>query len=164
MDHDSEEDKGFYEDDEVPDDEAEIEKEVPATKKKSKRSRKIKENAVESPEEGEEEGEEEEGWGRGRAAYYSSNADQLESDDEEGNELEEQEAIRLQAAIRKEMTDDDFGLNDNLEVLRKDDLEYGHYSLYASAIITDFSQAILWRAHLLSFLHYLQIKRACSII
>ncbi|KAF8809583.1 hypothetical protein BYT27DRAFT_7187900 [Phlegmacium glaucopus] len=121
IDDDSEEDEEIYkdEDDEVPDDEVEIETKGPTTKKKSKRSKKAKGKTAESSEEEEEE-EEEEGWGRGRAAYYSSNADQLESDDEEGNELEEQEAKRLQAAIRKEMTDDDFGLNDNPEVIRKD--------------------------------------------
>jgi U3 small nucleolar RNA-associated protein 3 len=49
----------------------------------------------------------------------------LESDDEEGNELEEQEAKRLQAAARKEMTDDDFGLNDSPEVMQNvPDIEY----------------------------------------
>jgi len=118
-DEDSEEDEGFYgyEEDDVPDDEPEIEKKAPATKKNSKISQKAKGKTAASEE------EEEEGWGRGRAAYYSSNANQLESDDEEGNELEEQEAKRLQAAICKEMTDDDFGLNDNPEVMRKDNIE-----------------------------------------
>ena len=129
IDNDSEEDEGFYEDDdnEILDDEAEIETEAPGTKKKSKHSREVKEETAESPEPEveEEEVEEVEGWGRGRAAYYSSNAVELESDDEEGNELEEQEAKRLQAAMRKEMTDDDFGLNDNPEVMQKDsDMEY----------------------------------------
>lgn len=63
----------------------------------------------------EEEDEEDESWGKGKAAYYSSNADQLASDDEEGNELEEKEAIRLQAKIRQELEDEDFGLNDSLD-------------------------------------------------
>ena len=138
-DDDSEEDDGFYEDedDEILDDEAEIETEAPGTEKKLKHSRKVKGKTAESPEPEEE--EEEEGWGRGRAAYYSSNAVELESDDEEGHELEEQEAKRLQAAVRKEMTDDDFGLYDNPEVMQKDsDMEYGHCSsLYPFAIITD---------------------------
>ena len=141
IDDDSEEDEGFY----GPEDDAgdeEIETEAPATKKKSKHSQKLKGKTVESLEDEEEEEEEEEGWGRGRAAYYSSNADQLQSDDEEGNELEEQEVKRLQVAMRKEMTDDDFGLNDNPEVVRKDDMEYGYCSLYCSAIIADSSQAI----------------------
>jgi U3 small nucleolar RNA-associated protein 3 len=125
-DDDSEEDEGFYDqDEEILDDEAEIETEASGTKKKSKHSRKVKGKTAESPEPEEEKEEEEEGWGRGRAAYYSSNAVELESDDEEGNELEEQEAKRLQAAARKEMTDDDFGLNDNPEVTQNDpDMEY----------------------------------------
>ena len=136
-DDDSEEDEGVYdEDDEILDDEAEIETEAPSTKKKSKHSRKVKGKTAESPEPELE--EEEEGWGRGRAAYYSSNAVELESDDEEGNELEEQEAKRLQAAARKEMTDDDFGLNDNPEVVQKDsDIEYGHCPPHPFAISTD---------------------------
>lgn len=132
-DEDSEEGQGFYdEDEEILDDEAEIDTEAPGTKKKSKHSRKVKGKTAASPEpEEEEEREEEEGWGRGRAAYYSSNAVELESDDEEGNELEEQEAKRLQAAARKEMTDDDFGLNDNPEVMQNDpDMEYTLFSLF----------------------------------
>jgi U3 small nucleolar RNA-associated protein 3 len=128
IDDDSEDDEGFYdEDNEILDDEAEIEtdSEAPGTKKKSKHSRKVKGKTVQSPEREPEEEEEEEGWGRGRAAYYSSNAVELESDDEEGNELEEQEAKRLQAAARKEMTDDDFGLNDSPEVMQNvPDIEY----------------------------------------
>jgi U3 small nucleolar RNA-associated protein 3 len=59
--------------------------------------------------------EEEEGWGRSKAAYYSSNAGQLESDDEEANEMEEQEARRLQTKARDTMADDDFGLDDIVE-------------------------------------------------
>ena len=167
-DDDSEEDEGFYEDDDdkVLDVEAEIETEAPDTKKKSKHSRKGKTAESPEPEEEEEEEEREEGWGRGRAAYYSSNAVELESDDEEGHELEEQEAKRLQAAVRKEMTDDDFGLNDNPEVMQKDsDMEYGDCcSLYPFVIITDPLQVASQRAHLRSFLHYLRIKKVCSVI
>ena len=168
IDDNSEDDEGFYEDedDEMLDDEAEIETEAPVTKKKSKNSRKVKGRTVDSPEpEEEEEEEEEEGWGHGRAAYYSSNAVELESDDEEGNELEEQEAKRLQAAVRKEMTDDDFGLNDNPEIMQNDpDIEYEHSSLYPFAIITDPLQVASQSAQLRYFPHYLQIKRACSVI
>ena len=167
-DDDSEEGENFYdEDDEILDDEPEIEKEAPGTKKKSKHSRKVKGKTAESPEpeEEEEKEEEEEGWGRGRAAYYSSNAVELGSDDEEGNELEEQEAKRLQTAARKEMTDDDFGLNDNPEVLQIDlNMEYRYCSLYPFAITTDPLQVASQRAHLQSFLHYLQIKRTYSVI
>ncbi|TFK40611.1 Sas10 C-terminal domain-containing protein [Crucibulum laeve] len=59
----------------------------------------------------EESEEEEETWGRSKAAYYSSNAAELESDDEEGHELEEQEAKRLQAKACADLGEDDFGLD-----------------------------------------------------
>lgn len=92
-----------------------LEEEAPATKKKKKKEgKKTKGKKVDSDEEEEEE-EEEESWGKGRGAYYSSNANELESDDEEGNELEEQESKRLQTKMRQEMADEDFGLNDNPE-------------------------------------------------
>jgi len=55
---------------------------------------------------------EEESWGRKASAYYSSNAAQIESDDDEALELEENEAIRLQAKALDGMDDNDFGLND----------------------------------------------------
>lgn len=55
-------------------------------------------------------------WGRNKSAYYSSNAADVESDDEEANELEEQEAKRLQAKAREVMVEDDFGLHDLAEV------------------------------------------------
>ncbi|KAH9999604.1 Sas10 C-terminal domain-containing protein [Russula compacta] len=67
----------------------------------------------ESDNEEEEEGsEEEESWGRKKSAYYSSNAAELDSEDEEANELEEQEAKRIQVKARDAMLDDDFGLAD----------------------------------------------------
>ena len=69
----------------------------------------------------EEDDEEEEGWGKKKSVYYSSNAGQIESDDEEANELEEQEAKRLQAKARDALTDDDFGLGDPVEVPADDD-------------------------------------------
>ena len=109
-------------------DEETLENNVPASKtKKSTKSKKGKGKAVEDKSSDEE--EEEEGWGRGRAAYYASNADQLESDDEEGNELEEQEAKRLQSKMREEMKDDDFGLNDNPELDEEMEVEYVKISL-----------------------------------
>ncbi|KAF8908932.1 Sas10 C-terminal domain-containing protein [Gymnopilus junonius] len=94
-------------------------KEVPSKRKpkmgkKGKGKKKEDKNSEE-----EEEEEDEEGWGRGRAAYYSSNADLLDSDDEEGNELEEQEAKRLQAKAREELTEDDFGLADSPELEKR---------------------------------------------
>lgn len=54
----------------------------------------------------------EERWGKNKSAYYSSNAQELDSDDEEARQLEELEALRLQAKAREGITDDDFGLND----------------------------------------------------
>ena len=53
--------------------------------------------------------EEEESWGRKKSVYYSSNAADLDSEDEEANE---QEAKRLQLKARDVMADDDFGLAD----------------------------------------------------
>ncbi|KAH9948836.1 Sas10 C-terminal domain-containing protein [Amylocystis lapponica] len=64
---------------------------------------------------------EEEGWGSKKSAYYASNAAQLESDDEEANELEEQEALRLQAKTREDLTNDDFGLGDPVEGIAESD-------------------------------------------
>ncbi|KAI0081558.1 hypothetical protein K474DRAFT_1768481 [Panus rudis PR-1116 ss-1] len=61
-----------------------------------------------------EEEEEEESWGRKKGEYYASNADLIDSEDEEANEMEEQEAKRLQAKAREALTDDDFGLTDDL--------------------------------------------------
>jgi len=123
LDDDSEDEEEYnnQDDDDVDDEEA-LEDDVPTSKKKkSTKSKKGKGKAVED--ENSDEEEEEEGWGRGRAAYYASNADQLESDDEEGNELEEQEAKRLQSKMREEMQDDDFGLNDNPELDEKMEVE-----------------------------------------
>ena len=73
----------------------------------------------ESDDEKEQESEEEESWGRKKSAYYSSNAAELDSEDEEANELEEQEAKRIQAKTRDAMLDDDFGLAD----IKQDDME-----------------------------------------
>ncbi|KAJ3541270.1 hypothetical protein NM688_g6111 [Phlebia brevispora] len=68
---------------------------------------------------------EDEGWGRNKASYYSSNAAQLESDDEEANELEEQEAKRLQSKVRDVMVDDDFGLGDIPDTAPEEEFEAG---------------------------------------
>lgn len=108
MEDDSDEDRQYNEDE----DEEQEEEVVAPLKKKTKKSKKSKTKSVDEDEKSEEDQEPEESWGKGRAAYYSSNADQLESDDEEGNELEEQEAKRLQSKMREEMKEDDFGLDD----------------------------------------------------
>ncbi|KAH7913413.1 Sas10 C-terminal domain-containing protein [Hygrophoropsis aurantiaca] len=91
--------------------EALIQKKSKTSKVKSRT--KGKKDASPSPEHDSE--EDEETWGASKAAYYSSNAIQLESDDEEANELEEQEALRLQAKARDAMSDDDFGLAGGIE-------------------------------------------------
>lgn len=98
--------------------------EQPPTSRKRKKSRKTTEKQKPTSDEDE---EEEETWGRGKAAYYASNADQFDSDDEEANELEEQEAIRLQRKIHQEMRDEDFGLNDTLEPGGRPGDEYVKY-------------------------------------
>ena len=86
--------------------------EIPAKQTKSKLKSKKTTKASSSPPVEE---EEEETWGLGKHAYYSSNAGQIESDDEEAQDLEEQEARRLQAKARDEMHDDDFGFGENVE-------------------------------------------------
>ncbi|KAF8631771.1 hypothetical protein AX17_004986 [Amanita inopinata Kibby_2008] len=83
----------------------------PGSKKSKDQKKKRKKEPPSLPEESEAE-EEEESWGRSKSAYYSSNVDQIDSDDEEAQELEEKEAIRLQAKARDGMDEDDFGLND----------------------------------------------------
>ncbi|KAJ6584841.1 Sas10 C-terminal domain-containing protein [Mycena capillaripes] len=106
----------FDDDDDVEDEEdaGDSGEEIPVAKSKSSKSKKTK-KAKSKASSDEEESEDDEAWGRGRSAYYSSNAAQLDSDDEEGNELEEQEAKRLQAKSRDAMGDDDFGLDDVVE-------------------------------------------------
>ena len=90
-----------------------------SAKKEKKKQGKAKGKKGKQDESGSEdeddESEEEEGWGTKKSAYYASNAEQLESDDEEANELEEQEAKRLQTKARDAMADDDFGLGDVVE-------------------------------------------------
>ena len=96
----------------------------------------------ESDEEEEEQGnEEEEGWGHKKSAYYSSNAAELDSDDEEANELEEQEARRIQVKARDTMLDDDFGLAD----LDLDDAEETEECVYPSleaSLLTEISPVL----------------------
>jgi len=94
--------------------------EIPAKKRKSKS--KSKKTATDSSPP---HTDEEETWGRGKHAYYSSNAAQIDSDDEEAQDLEEQEARRLQAKARDEMHDDDFGLGETIQGdVEPEDAEY----------------------------------------
>lgn len=67
---------------------------------------------------------EDETWGRSKSAYYSSNAAQIDEEDEEANELEEQEARRLQVKARDTIREDDFGLNEGLEAEPTAEVEY----------------------------------------
>ncbi|KAG6841964.1 hypothetical protein C0991_004455 [Blastosporella zonata] len=116
---------GDDEDEDVDMDEQEEEEleDLPTKKKKKAEKSKTKKKKGESSEEEDEEESEEETWGKSKAAWYSSNAAQLESDDEEGNELEEQEAKRLQSKMREDMVDGDFGLADivDTELIEEDD-------------------------------------------
>ncbi|KAF8490792.1 Sas10 C-terminal domain-containing protein [Russula emetica] len=86
---------------------------------------------TESDDEEEQESEEEESWGRKKSAYYSSNAAELDSEDEEANELEEQEAKRIQAKTRDAMLDDNFGLAD----INQDDMEVNEDPLLEPAMV-----------------------------
>ncbi|THV05235.1 hypothetical protein K435DRAFT_826449 [Dendrothele bispora CBS 962.96] len=83
-----------------------------ASQQKKKTSKKAKGKAIRS----EESESEEETWGRNKSAYYSSNAAQLDSEDEEGNKLEEEEVKRLQKKARDDMGEDDFGLEDSTDI------------------------------------------------
>ncbi|KAH9985537.1 Sas10 C-terminal domain-containing protein [Russula vinacea] len=109
-----EDEEDAHEDDDEDDDE-----DRPHLMRASKGSKAKAKPPPESDEEEEQESEEEEGWGRKKSAYYSSNAAELDSEDEEANELEEQEAKRIQTKARDAMLDDNFGLAD----INQDDME-----------------------------------------
>ncbi|KAG2342098.1 hypothetical protein BDR05DRAFT_1060409 [Suillus weaverae] len=79
---------------------------------KSKTKTKTKSKKASSPSDT---GSEDESWGQSKSVYYSSNAAQIDSEDEEANELEEQEARRLQLKARDAIHEDDFGLGEGLE-------------------------------------------------
>ena len=70
----------------------------------------------------ENENEQEESWGQKKSVYYSTNAAQIDSDDEEAQKLEEAEVLRLQAQARDVLDEADFGLFD-APSLPKDALE-----------------------------------------
>ncbi|KZT09350.1 uncharacterized protein LAESUDRAFT_756975 [Laetiporus sulphureus 93-53] len=118
-DDDDEEKAGEDEGDEDSDDLEELQalqkKSKKAEDKKGKKGKKGKAAQAPPSSASDEGSEEEEGWGKNKSAYYSSNAAQIESDDEEANELEEQEAKRLQTKAREALADEDFGLGDLVE-------------------------------------------------
>lgn len=107
-----EDEEGAYEEDDEDEDQ-------PHPVSTSKGSNAKAKPPTKSDDEEEQESEEEESWGRKKSAYYSSNAAELDSEDEEANELEEQEAKRIQTKTRDAMLDDDFGLSDS----NQDDME-----------------------------------------
>ncbi|KAG2155848.1 uncharacterized protein EDB93DRAFT_1319706 [Suillus bovinus] len=92
------------------DEEGDDEEDLVVTKSKSKTKTKLKKASSPS-----DTGSEDESWGRSKSAYYSSNAAQIDSEDEEANELEEQEARKLQLKARDAIHEDDFGLGEGLE-------------------------------------------------
>ncbi|KAI0328872.1 hypothetical protein GY45DRAFT_1325725 [Cubamyces sp. BRFM 1775] len=118
-DEDDDQDGAQYEDDEDDDIDDIHYAAAEAAQKEKKKSKKGKgKKGKDSDEESEsEDSEEEEGWGTKKSAYYSSNAQEIDSEDEEAIELEEQEARRLQTKARDAMADDDFGLGDVTEGL-----------------------------------------------
>ncbi|KAI9463799.1 hypothetical protein F5148DRAFT_1276468 [Russula earlei] len=103
------------EDEDVRDEEDYGENQPRPTVRASKESKAKTKPLHETIDEEEEESEEEESWGRKKSAYYSSNAAEIDSEDEEANELEEEEAKRIQAKARDALLDDDFGLADIIE-------------------------------------------------
>lgn len=89
--------------------------ETPAPVLPSKK-KKIPKKASAEPDDGasedDRENEREESWGRKKSIYYSTNAAQIDSDDEEAQKLEEAEVLRLQAQARDALDEADFGLFD----------------------------------------------------
>lgn len=92
------------------------------TNGKKKKLKKKKEAPVSSEDGHTDRSDEEETWGKTKSAYYSTNAAHFDSEDEEANELEEQEAKRLQTKARDILTDDDFGLGDHVEMTIQQDV------------------------------------------
>jgi len=90
--------------------------------KKKKKPKKAPAETDGDASEGDRESEQEESWGRKKSVYYSTNAAQIDSDDEEAQKLEEAEVLRLQAQARDALDEADFGLFDTLS-LSKDSLE-----------------------------------------
>ncbi|CDO68259.1 hypothetical protein BN946_scf184842.g22 [Trametes cinnabarina] len=100
---------------------AQKEKKKQKAKAKGKKGKKGGDESDEQDDGSDESESEEEGWGTKKSAYYSSNAQEIDSEDEEAIELEEQEAKRLQTKAREAMAEDDFGLDDVAEGLPETD-------------------------------------------
>jgi hypothetical protein len=104
-----------------------------------------------------EESEEEETWGSKKSAYYSTNAAHFDSEDEEANNLEEEEAKRLQSKTRDALTDEDFGLADNVEVLLQEN-PYVSLKVFSWFLDVYFSYAVTSQSQKCSN-HYLKTSR-----
>lgn len=100
------------EDSNEDDDGEDVEPESASTSKKAKKAKAtLSKTAKSKPTEDESESEEER-WGKSKSAYYSSVANDVDSDDEEARAMEEAEARRLQAKARDQINEDDFGFED----------------------------------------------------
>lgn len=99
----------------------------------SKSKKKQKKGAPPSSSSSSEEEEEDESWGAKKSAYYADNADLIDSDDEEANELEEAEARRLQLRARAALDEEDFGIGElslrtpHAEDAQGDELQFDEY-------------------------------------
>lgn len=146
---DSDEDAEMDEDEELEEDDHDVATPASMKKKfsKSKSKSSPKKPGLSSSDEDEQNAEEEEeSWGRSKSAYYSSNAAELDSDDEEAHELEEQEAKRLQAKGREGMTDADFGLGDAVEEVNETEgIEYVRFPFIALFAPRDVERCCLAR-------------------
>lgn len=90
-----------------------IEKNKPSSSK-AKKGKVNKHAPSTSPSESE---SEEETWGRKKSAYYASNSEFLsrnqgEENEDELNEMEEQEARKIQARMKNLLLEEDYGLGD----------------------------------------------------
>ncbi|KAF8527529.1 Sas10 C-terminal domain-containing protein [Hysterangium stoloniferum] len=91
-------------------------------RKEKKKTKKTLKQPSPSPSPSESDADESESWGKNKSAYYASNADVIaskegEEDEEEANEMEEREARRLQARMRDDMLDEDYGLSDVVDLV-----------------------------------------------
>lgn len=111
-DEDEDENDEDVEDDDEDEDGEEEAASRTTTKKSKAKSSTAKSATKTSDDEGDESDESEERWGKNKSAYYSSNAKDIDSDDEETRDMEEAEARRLQAKARETITEDDFGLDE----------------------------------------------------
>ncbi|THH06805.1 hypothetical protein EW146_g9502, partial [Bondarzewia mesenterica] len=87
---DSEEEDMTNEDEDIEDEGGKVEELAEKQKVKAKTKGKTRPQQVPDASDESEDEEEEEGWGDKKSAYYSTNAAELDSEDEEANELEEQ--------------------------------------------------------------------------